>query len=141
MSSERVRSALAAQFARARQLCIAGQFDAAKGECRQLLKRAPGHPQAILMLGEILSAQGHHQDAIATLAPIVEKWPNAGSAHFCLGNALHAAGRYAEAAEHLRRTTELQPHFAGGHCNLGLALEKLEERDGAIHAYERALLL
>ena len=141
MSSERVRSALAAQFARARQLCIAGQFDAAKGECRQLLKRTPGHPQAILMLGEILSAQGHHQDAIATLAPIVEKWPNAGSAHFCLGNALHAAGRYAEAAEHLRRTTELQPHFAGGHCNLGLALEKLEERDGAIHAYERALLL
>jgi tetratricopeptide (TPR) repeat protein len=140
-ASERVRSALSAQFARARQLCVAGQFPAAEEQCRRLLKTAPGHPQVILMLGEILSAQGRHQDAITTLQPVVEKWPNAGSAHFCLGNALHSAGRYAEAAEHLRRTTELQPHFAGGHCNLGLALEKLEQRDGAIHAYERALLL
>ena len=140
-ASERARSALAAQFGRARQLCIAGRFVAAERECRQLLKMVPDHPQAILLLGEILSAQGRHTDAIAVLGAVVEKWPNAGSAHFCLGNALHSAGQYAEAAEHLRRTTELQPHFAGGHCNLGLALEKLEKRDGAIHAYERALLL
>jgi tetratricopeptide (TPR) repeat protein len=93
------------------------------------------------MLGEILSAQGRHREAIAALTPVLEQWPNAGSAHFCLGNALHAAGRHAEAVPHLRRTTELQPHFAGGHCNLGLALEKLNDRDAAIHAYERALLL
>lgn len=95
----------------------------------------------MLILGEILSSQGRHGDAIMTLAPIVEQWPNAGSAHFCLGNALQAAGRYAEAAAHLRRTTELQPHFAGGHCNLGLALDKPNDRDGAIHAFERALLI
>ncbi len=140
-ADERVRSALTAQFARARQLCGAGKLAAAEGLCRRMLETAPGHPQVVLMLGEILSTQGRHQDAIAALGPIVEKWPNAGSAHFCLGNALHSAGRYGEAAGHLRRTTELQPHFAGGYCNLGLALEKLDDRDGAIHAYERALLL
>jgi tetratricopeptide (TPR) repeat protein len=93
------------------------------------------------MLGEILSATGRHDDAVAALAPVVERWPNAAPARFCLGNALHAAGKLPEAAAELRRATELQPHFAGAHSNLGLVLGEMGEREGAIHAYERALLI
>ncbi len=140
-ASDPLREALAAEFKLARQHCAAGEFVAAERLCRRMLKSAPGHPQVTLMLGEVLSSQGRHQDAIAALAPVVDRWPHAGSAHFCLGNALHGAGRYSEAAEHLRRTTELQPHFAGGHCNLGLALDQLGDKAAAIHAYERALLV
>lgn len=133
--------ALAAEFKLARQHCAAGEFGAAERLCRAMLKSAPGHPQVILMLGEVLSSLGRHQEAIAVLAPVVERWPNAGSARFCLGNALHADGRCSEAAKHLRRATELQPQFAGAHCNLGLALQRLGDTEGAIHAYERAVLL
>jgi tetratricopeptide (TPR) repeat protein len=106
-----------------------------------MLETAPGHPQVLLMLGEILSAAGRQGEAIAMLTPVVERWPNAGSAQFCLGNALHADGRLLDAAVHLRRATELQPHFAGAYCNLGLVLEQMGDRDGAIHAYERAILI
>jgi tetratricopeptide (TPR) repeat protein len=134
-------SALAAQFARARRLCAAGRFDKAERLCRQMLATAPGHPQVTLMLGEILSATGRHQEAIAALTPVIERWPNAGPARFCLGNALHAAGRLPEASAELRRATELQPHFAGAHSNLGLVLDEMGDREGAIHAYERALLI
>jgi tetratricopeptide (TPR) repeat protein len=106
-----------------------------------MLATAPGHPQILLMLGEILSATGRHEAAIAALTPIVERWPNAGPARFCLGNALHAAGRLPEAAAELRRAIELQPHFAGAHSNLGLVLDEMGDREGAIRAYERALLI
>jgi tetratricopeptide (TPR) repeat protein len=138
---ERAPAPIAAQFELARRHCQAGKFVAAEALCRQMLKSAPGQPQVILLLGQILWSQGRHQDAITTLEPLVERWPNAGPAHFCLGNALHSAGRYSEAAKHLRRTTELLPDYAGGHCNLGLALEQLGDRPGAIQAYQHALSL
>jgi tetratricopeptide (TPR) repeat protein len=140
-AADRTAAALAADFAQARQLCAAARFGDAESMCRRMLAAAPGHPQVTLMLGEIFSATGRHEDAVAALAPVAERWPNAGSARFCLGNALHAAGRLPEAAAHLRRATELQPHFAGARSNLGLVLDQMGERESAIHAYERALLI
>jgi tetratricopeptide (TPR) repeat protein len=140
-AADRAAAALTADFARAQRLCAGSRFAEAERLCRQMLARAPGHPEIVLMLGEILSATGRHGDAVAALAPVVERWPNAGSARFCLGNALHAAGRLGEAVSELRRATELKPHFAGAHSNLGLVLEQLGERDAAIHAYERAILI
>jgi tetratricopeptide (TPR) repeat protein len=106
-----------------------------------MLAGAPGYPQLLLMLGEILSATGRHEAAVATLEPVVERWSNAGPARFCLGNALHAAGKLPEAAAQLRRATELQPHFADAHSNLGLVLDGMGDREGAVRAWERALLI
>ena len=140
-ASERAPAALAEQLKLARVHCEAGEFVAAEGLCLQMLKTAPGHPQLLLVLGQIRWSQGRHQEAIAMLAPLVRRYPNAGLAHFSLGNALHSAGRYSDAAKHLRRAIELQPQFASAHCNLGLALAQLGDRAGAIRAYERALLL
>ena len=134
-------AARTAQFARIQALCDAGELVAAERLCRQILKAAPGHPRAIRTLGEIFLLQGRHEEAIASLAPLVALYPDAGSARFRLGAALNAAGRHEEAARHLRRALELQPRFAGGHCDLGLALEKLGDGAGAIEAYERAVAL
>jgi len=138
---EHASAALALQFAHARQYCASRHFATAESLCRQMLETAPGHPQVILMLGEILSETGRHEEALAALVPVVERWPNAGSARFCLGNALHAAGRLKDAAEHLRRASALQPHFGGAFCNLGVVLEQMNDRNGAIFAYERAVLI
>jgi tetratricopeptide (TPR) repeat protein len=140
-SSKKARPALAAQFYLLRRHCEAGEFVAGERLCRQMLMIVPGHPQVIQVLGQLLWSQERHQEAIAALAPLVERWPAAGEAHFCLGNALHSAARYAEAAKHLHRAAELLPHVAAAHCNLGLALEKLGDRAGAIRAYERAVSL
>jgi tetratricopeptide (TPR) repeat protein len=140
-AADQAAAVLVADFAQARQLCAESRFDGAESLCRRMLAIVPGHPQVTLMLGEILSATGRHEAAVTLLAPVTERWPNAGSAQFCLGNALHAAGRLPEAAAHLRRATELQPHFAGARSNLGLVLEQLGDREGAIHAYERAVLI
>ena len=135
------QAALAAQLSLVQRHCAAGDFAAAESLCRRMLQTAPGQPQVIEMLGHALWSQGRHDDAIATLAPLVEQWPNAGSARFRLGNALQAAGRYSEAAVHLRRASELQPNLAGVHNNLGLALAQLHDREGAIRAYRRAVSL
>jgi tetratricopeptide (TPR) repeat protein len=139
--TDRAAASLVTGFARARRLCAAGRLDEAERRCREMLTAAPGHPQILLMLGEILSATGRHEAAIAALTPIVERWPNAGPARFCLGNALHSAGKLPEAAAELRRATELQPDFGGAHSNLGLVLDEMGDREGAIRAYERALLI
>jgi len=125
----------------ARQHCAAGDFAAAERLCEQMLRTAPEHPQVVQLRGEMLWAQGRHQEAIAMLAPLVARHPRAASAHFALGNALHSAGRYSEAEKHLRHAVALEPRFAGAHCNLGLALAQLGDSEGAIQAYERALAL
>jgi tetratricopeptide (TPR) repeat protein len=132
---------LAARFAQARQLCVARQFDRAERLCRQMLKTAPGHPQITLMLGEILSERGRHQEAIALLRPLIPASANPGPLHFGLGNALHAAGRLQDAAAHFRRAVALRPQLAGAWCNLGLVLDRLGDAQAAIGAYNRAILL
>jgi tetratricopeptide (TPR) repeat protein len=134
-------SPLAEQFAQARALCVSGRFDQAQPLCRQMLEAAPGHPQVLLLQAEIDSQLGRHQEAIAALTPLAERWPAAAAVHFCLGNALHAAGHLPEAAVRLRRAVQLEPHFAVAHSNLGLVLEEMGERDSAISSYERAVLL
>ena len=135
------QAALASQLALVQRHLAAGDFAAAESQCRQILKTTPGRLEASLMLGEALSSQGRHEDALAVLAALVKRRPDAGAAHYSLGNVLNRIRRYSEAAKHLHRATELQPHFAGGHCNLGIALEQLGDTAGAISAYERALSL
>lgn len=134
-------SPLAAQFARARALCVAGQYDQAEALCREMLAAAPGHPQLMLLQGEICSQLGRHDEAVALLGPLVQRWPAAAAGHFCLGNALHGAGRVEEAAASLRRAVELQPNFAPPHNNLGMVLEQMGDREAAIACYERAIVL
>lgn len=134
-------AALAAQFDAVRRHCAVGQFGQAEGVLRNILKASAGQPEAMLMLGEVLSAQGRYQDAISILSALLQRWPNVAPVQFCLGSALHGAGRYPEAAKHLRRAIELQPDFAAAHNNLGRALAELGDRPGAVQAYERALAL
>jgi Tetratricopeptide repeat len=119
VAADSTAAALAADFAHAGRLRAGSRFDDAVSLCRRTLATAPGHPRVMLVLGEIFSATGRHEDAVAALAPVAERWPNAGSARFCLGNALHTAGRLPEAAA----------QRALGRC------------DGAIRSFEAALAI
>jgi len=62
-------------------------------------------------------------------------------AHFALGYTLFELGRFRESYRHLRHYTEIAPHGAWNQCWFGKAAEAVGEKDEAVAAYERALLL
>jgi len=60
---------------------------------------------------------------------------------FHLGGLYYTESRFQMAAEELRAAIKLKPDFMPAHLVLGLALEELEDRDGALYSYRRAVEL
>src|ERR1700684_1520992 len=59
----------------------------------EVLKVAPGHPAAVLVLGPAQRAPGKAPSAIAILEPLTRKQPHWAAAHYELGIALSSAGQ------------------------------------------------
>jgi protein O-mannosyl-transferase len=86
-----------------------------------------------------------YTDAETLYRTTIARNPSAWIAHNNLAS-LRLAGdppreRIEESIAHLHRAIDLKPDYAEAHYNLGTALERLERRDEAIAAYERALAL
>src|SRR5580704_176366 len=100
----------------------AGKLDRAEALYRKFLRKAPGNPDALHLLGVIAAARGDPDQAIELIGKAVAAVPNFAQGHSNLGNALRAAGRFADACVSYRRAITLRPDFAAAHSNLGLAL-------------------
>jgi tetratricopeptide (TPR) repeat protein len=100
----------------------AGKLDRAEALYRKFLRKAPGNPDALHLLGVIAAARGDPDQAIELIGKAVAAVPNFAQGHSNLGNALRAAGRFADACASYRRAITLRPDFAAAHSNLGLAL-------------------
>jgi predicted Zn-dependent protease len=78
-------------------------------QASEILKAAPGHPYALLILAAAHRITGQTQAALAVLEPLVREQPRAAPVHLELGAALGEAGRAAEAVAALRRALLLKP--------------------------------
>jgi tetratricopeptide (TPR) repeat protein len=115
----------------------AGKLEKAEALYRKVLKRLPGHPDSLNMLGLIALSRGRPQRAIQLIGEAVQRKPDFADAHSNLGNALLAAGRGSDAIESYRRAVALAPSSAGPSYNLFVALRGLKrtaEAEAAIRA-------
>ena len=104
----------------ARQSLAAGQWAAAEEHCLRVLGAYHHHPGALTVLGQVLYAQGRHEEAVRvfnalTLAQptVAEHWRN-------LGTALRPTKRYDQAIAAFDRALRLAPPSASLLYNLGI---------------------
>lgn len=117
----------------------AGALAEAEAHYRDFLARAPGHPQALHLLGLVCHQTGRNAEGAALIADAARRQPDDAEMPYNLGNCLMLDGRPAEAVEAFRRALDLRPRRAEALNNLGTALQRLDRLDEAIAAYQSAL--
>ncbi len=100
-------------------------------QAAEILKVAPGHPHARLILGAALRIAGQTQAALELLEPLARDQPRAAAVHLELGAALGEAGRGPEAITALRRAVALKPDLADGWRLLADQLDAAGDLAGA----------
>jgi tetratricopeptide (TPR) repeat protein len=119
----------------------AGRLIEAEAGYRDVLAHAPGHPDALHMLGVLAIQGGRYGVAVDLLRQAIRLTPQHAPCHNSLGNALKSLGRVDEAIAAYRRAVELRPDFAEAQENLGYALQSREMFREAIACHQRSLTL
>ncbi len=91
--------------------------------------------------GNILSRQGHTDQALVQYAEAIRISPRYAEAYFNAGNALAGIGRLPEAIDRFQEAIVLDPNDAEAHDHLGAALVQAGRRVEGIRHYEAALRL
>jgi tetratricopeptide (TPR) repeat protein len=132
------REDLAILYQHANALLCAGRAEEALGEFREVLARAPQHPEARLNCGIAHAALGAHDEAVAQFDAALAMMPGHPGVHYNRGLALHELGRYAAALDAHDRALASAPEHAGAWLHRGRALAALNRHDEAVASYGKA---
>lgn len=119
----------------------AGRLIEADAVCKEVLRLAPDHPDALHVQAMIAYQVGMHDVATVLLQHVVEIAPGYADAHHNLGVVHLAQGQVAEAVSGFRKTIALQPRHPSAHVNLGNALKEQGKLAEAIASYQTAIAL
>jgi predicted Zn-dependent protease len=108
---------------------------AAVEQAGEILKVAPGHPLATLLLGAAWRAAGDPVAALAALQPLVHAQPNAAAAHYELGMTFGDLDQHEAALDALRRAVLLKPDMPDAWREIGDRLTLQGDLEGAQAAY------
>ncbi len=108
---------------------------------RDTVAKNPAASMAWFNLGDVLSREGRHEEAIAAIGRGLEWRPGDPYALNDLGNALAILGRSEEAVALFRQALDAKPDFGSAHTNLGHALDDLGRPEEALRHYRRAVEL
>jgi tetratricopeptide (TPR) repeat protein len=111
----------------------------AAAQSREVLRVAPGHPQAQFLLGASLRRLGDLAGALGALEPLVRAQPRSPQAQFELGMALSAAEDPAGAERALRAAVALKPAWTEAWRALADILWLAGEARAADEAYARCI--
>jgi len=132
-------SDLAAKFDFALQHHRAGRLPKARQAYRKVLKAAPGHADALHMLGLLEHQAGDNAAAIKLFNRAVAAGPASAELYTNLGSALQASGKADAAIAAFRQAIGINPGFALAHNNLGNALRVTGGMDAALDAFRQAI--
>ena len=104
-------------------------------QAEEILRAAPRHPVALLILARARRAAGDPQAAVGILEPLAAMQPLAADVHHELALALGDAGRGEAAVTSLRRALRLRPDLDDGWRVLGDHLTAMGDTAGADVAY------
>ncbi|HEY8749214.1 MAG TPA: tetratricopeptide repeat protein [Tepidisphaeraceae bacterium] len=117
----------------------AGQLAQAESLYRQVLESAPGHADAMHMLGILAHQAGNSPDAVELLGRAVEINPHNADYHCNFAIALARKGEIDRAIDELEIAIRLKPGAAQAHNNLANLLRRRGQTDQAIEHYHKAL--
>ena len=118
-----------------------GALDEAEDLYRKILEAAPGHGDALHLLGAVLYQRGRPADALPLVEEAMARNPNQSYYHNTRGQILRGLGRGTEGVADLETAMRLMPQNAEAHSNLGEALMLEGRFADAEAAYRRALTL
>jgi predicted Zn-dependent protease len=104
-------------------------------QAAEILKAAPGHPVATLLLGAAWRAAGDPAAAVEALQPLVRAQPNSAAAHYELGMTLGDLDQHDAALTALRRAVVLKPDMPDAWREIGDRLTIQGDLEGAQAAY------
>jgi tetratricopeptide (TPR) repeat protein len=104
----------------ARQQLATGQFAAAEASCLRVLGTHQHHPGALGILGQVLYAQGRHEEAVRVFNALAQMQPTVAEHWRNLATALRPTKRYDQAIAAFDRALRLAPPTAALLYNLGV---------------------
>ena len=108
-------------------------------QAAEILKVAPRHPSALLLLGVAQRRGGRTRAALETFATLTRDQPNWATAQYEHALALADAGEYAASVASLRRAVTLKPDMADAWRALGDQLTNSGDLAGADAAYAQQI--
>lgn len=127
--------------ARALALFRAGRLAEARAAWSAILQATPDDPQALHMLGYILTRMGERDEGLRLMDRSVLLAPHAAPFLNNRAQVLAESGRLDEAARDLRRAVQLDPKFVAGYSHLAILLRRQGRPEEALAALRRALAL
>ncbi len=106
---------------------------------RRILKKHPGHGDALNLAGLAAYQLGDLRRACTLLEKAVRKVPHAAGIHLNLGVVLNASGRWAQAETHYRAALRIDPANATAWSNLGKNFLDQNKLEAARDTLTRAL--
>ncbi len=106
---------------------------------RRILALAPGHPDALNLLGLAALQSERPADGLAMFDQAIRNAPAVADFHNHRGLALQRLGRTADATASFRKALAIMPLHVGALANLAGAMLANGEIDAAIDCYRRAL--
>ncbi|MEQ1692874.1 MAG: methyltransferase domain-containing protein [Gemmatimonas sp.] len=110
----------------------AGLLSDAESGYRAVLRREPGHADALYLLALLLHQSRRSAESVAFLARAIERNPIRPEFHNTLGDVHRALGQFDEARTHLMRALELRPGYADAQVNLASTLNASGRKDEAL---------
>jgi len=111
--------------------------DLAEIQAREILKVVPRQPEAMLILGRALRAQGDAPEALRALKALVAAHPAMAAAHVELGFLLARLGQSRAATGAISKAVALDPDLPGVWRSLGDAFTLAGDSEGADAAFAR----
>ena len=122
---------IALRFERASLLRTLGEFEPAKQEYLDVVRRTPGHLGALNDLGTMLYEAGYCGAARIAYAEAVRHHPDSATAHVNLANLLLAACNQVAAQAHYELALGIDPDHAHAHRGMANLLAQAGDHDGA----------
>ncbi|GJQ60181.1 MAG: tetratricopeptide repeat protein [Candidatus Scalindua sp. AMX11] len=128
-------------FKKALKLHQSGELVCAASFYKEVLKRQPGHIDAIFFLGTLNLQLGCLNAATMFLLQVIAKQPEHSAAHNNIGTALQGQGKVKEAIERFQQAIALKPDYDDAFYNLGTALQAEGKLEEAADNFQKAIVL
>jgi len=117
------------------------QLEGAVELYRRLLEAAPGHPDALHLMGMALHQMGRSNDGVGLIEQAIQAEPGYAGYRNNLGNVHMSRGDVAQALAAYEHAVRLDETNADLHNNLGALYKVQQQLDAARASYERAIAL
>lgn len=137
--AEAAAPAIAERLQQAMQWHGGGRLDEAESAYRGVLDDAPGHPDALHLLGVLHAQRGRHADAARLIAAAIAANPHEAMFHNNYGNVCTECGRFDEAEASYLRALQLDGGRVDALNNLGVLLGARGDVQGAEKVLRRVV--